>query len=527
MSVLPSLPPERLWAAVLVIGTYALFCLAVALREALRRRSAQRQAQALSAGTGAAILLAHASQTGFAEELATATAKLLSDGGARVTLKSLAEVTAADLAPTRQGAVRALFVVSTTGEGDAPDSARRFIRDVMVAQLDLSGLSFGVLALGDSQYARFCAFGRTLDGWLAHQGAAPLFDRVEVDDGDPAALRHWQGQVGLLAGVTDAPDWTRPRYGRWRLAQRRRLNPGGPGEAAFHIRLEALDGAAAWQAGDILEVGPRNDPAEIAALLARLGLDPAAPVVADDGATLAEALSWRRLPHDDTAPAAPASTPPVSPQALVEALPPLPHREYSIASLPADGGVELLVRAMRRPDGRLGLGSGWLTAHAAEGAEIAARVRTNRGFHAPEDDRPLILIGNGTGLAGLRAHLKARAAAPSSSLGRHRNWLVFGERTRAHDYFHRDEIEAWRTGGVLERLDLAFSRDQARKVYVQHLLMQAADTLRAWVADGAAIYVCGSLEGMSGEVHAALTSVLGAETLERLGDEGRYRRDVY
>lgn len=511
-----ALTPEarRLWAAGLVLGAYALFCLAVAWREVLRRRAARRAAQALAAGTGVGVLVVHASQTGFAEELALATARLLGDAGARVTLKSLAEVTGADLA----GTGRALFVASTTGEGDAPDAARRFIREVMSGELALGGLGYGVLALGDSSYAHFCAFGRTLDAWLAHQGATPLFDRVEVDDGDPAALRHWQAHVGLLAGVTDAPDWTRPRYGRWRLAERRRLNPGSPGDAAFHLRLEPLD-VATWEAGDILEVGPRNDPAEVAALLARLGLDPSAPVVAEEGATLAEVLSWRRLPHDGAAPATAA-------QALVDALQPLPHREYSIASLPADGGVELLVRAMRRADGRPGLGSGWLTAHAAEGAEIAARVRTNRAFHAPLDDRPLILIGNGTGLAGLRAHLKARAA-PSSHNGRRRNWLVFGERTAAHDYFHRDEIEAWRAGGVLERLDLAFSRDQDRKVYVQHRLMEAADALRAWVAEGAALYVCGSLEGMSGEVHAALVSVLGAETMERLADEGRYRRDVY
>lgn len=512
-----SLTPEarRLWTAGLVLGVYVLFCLAIALRETLRRRVTRRAAQALAAGTGASVLVVHASQTGFAEELAMATAKLLGDAGARVTLKSLAEVSATDLttAKNSEGA-RALFVVSTTGEGDAPDTARRFIRDVMTTEPALHGLSIGVLALGDRTYAQFCAFGRTLDAWLTRHGATPLFDRVEVDDGDPAALRHWQGHVGVLAGVTDAPDWTRPRYGRWRLAQRRRLNPGSPGDAAFHVRLEALE-AATWDAGDILEVGPRNDPAEVAALLARLGLDPSARVVAEEAATLAEALSWRRLPHDDAFAAA-------SPQALVDALPPLPHREYSIASLPADGGVELLVRAMTRADGKLGLGSGWLTAHAAEGAEIAARVRTNRAFHGPEDDRPLILIGNGTGLAGLRAHLKARDAA-----GRHRNWLVFGERTSAHDFFHRDEIEAWRARGVLARLDLAFSRDQDRKVYVQHRLMEAAEPLRAWVADGAAIYVCGSLEGMSGDVHAVLVAVLGAETMERLADEGRYRRDVY
>ncbi len=510
MSPFAALSSDRLSTAGLVLLAYLLFCLAIAWRETSRRRAARRESQALSAGTGAPVLIAHASQTGFAEELALATAKLLSDAGARVTLKSLAEVTAADLS----GGGRALFVVSTTGEGDAPDTARRFIRDVMSGEPDLHGLAHGVLALGDGGYARFCAFGRTLDAWLARRGATPLFDRVEVDDGDPAALRHWQAHVGVLAGVTDAPDWTRPRYGRWRLAERRRLNPGSPGDAAFHIRLEPVD-AATWQAGDILEIGPRNAPAEVAALLERLALSPAAPVTAEDGRTLAEVLSWRRLPHDGAAPAMTA-------QALVDALPPLPHREYSIASLPADGGAELLVRALRRADGKPGLGSGWLTAHAAPGDEIAARVRTNRAFHAPQDDRPLILIGNGAGLAGLRAHLKARSA-----LGRHRNWLAFGERTEAHDYFHRDEIEAWKAGGVLARLDLAFSRDQDRKVYVQHRLLEAADALRAWVADGAAIYVCGSLEGMSGDVHAALTAVLGAETMERLVDEGRYRRDVY
>jgi sulfite reductase (NADPH) flavoprotein alpha-component len=514
-----ALTPEarRLWSAGLVLGVYILFCLAIALREALRKRGARRAAQALAAGTGATVLVVHASQTGFAEELAMATAKLLGDAGARVTLKSLADITADDLAK----AGRALFVVSTTGEGDAPDTARRFIRDVMWRDVlsgepALAALSYGVLALGDSSYAHFCAFGRTLDAWLARHGAAPLFDRVEVDDGDPAALRHWQSHVGVLAGVTDAPDWTRPRYGRWRLAERRQLNAGGPGDAAFHIRLEALE-AATWEAGDILEVGPRNDPAEVAALIARLGLDASVLVLADEASTLADALSWRRLPHDDGFAGA-------SPQALIDALPPLPHREYSIASLPADGGVEL---AMKRADGKPGLGSGWLTAHAAEGAEIAARVRTNRAFHGPQADRPLILIGNGTGLAGLRAHLKARAAAPSSSLARHRNWLVFGERTSAHDYFHQGEIEAWRANGVLARVDLAFSRDQDRKVYVQHRLTEAAEPLRAWVADGAAIYVCGSLEGMSSDVHAVLTSVLGAETMERLADEGRYRRDVY
>ncbi len=149
-------------------------------------------------------------------------------------------------------------------------------------------------------------------------------------------------------------------------------------------------------------------------------------------------------------------------------------------------------------------------------------MRVNRSFHVPETTRPLILIGSGTGLAGLRAHLKARAAA-----GLRWNWLVFGERTAAHDYFHRAELEAWQASGLLDRLDLAFSRDQAERIYVQHRLRESADILRRWMANGAAIYVCGSLEGMSREVHAALVEILGVAALEHLTDEGRYRRDVY
>ncbi|HJV43429.1 sulfite reductase flavoprotein subunit alpha [Caulobacter sp.] len=504
MPDLSAFSPEirRLLAAGAVAGGYALFCGGIALRETWRRRVARRAAEALSQGAGEPVLVAYASQTGFAEELASATAEALSGAGVPVALRELSAVTAADLTGP------ALFVVSTTGEGDAPDSARAFIRDVMKDGVDLSGLRYGVLALGDSSYAHVCAFGRTLDAWLAHGGAQPLFDRVEVDDGDPAALRHWQGKLTVLTGVSHAPDWSRPAYGCWILTERQLLNPGSPGGEAWRVRLVPAD-SATWQAGDILEIGPRNAPAEVAALGAALGLP----------AEAAETLSGLRLPRE---PAAVEALRGLSASAIAARLTPLPHREYSIASLPSDGGVELIVRLMLDAEGRPGLGSGWLCRYAEIGGPIDARARTNRSFHGPDPARPMILIGAGTGLAGLRAHIKARIAA-----GAVRNWLVYGERTAAHDYFLGDEIEGWKASGVLERLDLAFSRDQAERVYVQHRLRAAADDLRQWVADGAAIYVCGSLEGMSRDVHAALVEVLGAETVERLTDEGRYRRDVY
>jgi sulfite reductase (NADPH) flavoprotein alpha-component len=504
---LSTLDPEtrRYTAAGAVALAWLSFCGLIAGREALRGRARRREAAALASGSGEPVLVAFASQTGFAEELAKATAKALTAGGAPVTLRELSAVTAADLT----AAGRALFVVSTTGEGDAPDPARAFIRDVMSAQPDLSTLRYGVLALGDATYTHLCAFGRSLDAWLAKHGASPLFDRVEVDNGDEAALRHWQSHLGVLTGVTDAPDWSRPSYGRWTLAERRLLNPGSPGGEAWHVRLEPLDGAVDWSAGDIVEIGPRNDPAEVAALAARLKLDDA----------MTQVLAGRRLPHE---PAAVDALIGLSDDALSERLTALPHREYSIASLPSDGGIELIVRLMPRADGKPGLGSGWLCRFAPLGGTIDARVRVNRSFHAPEGDAPLILIGAGTGLAGLRAHLKARAAK-----GQGRNWLLFGERTRAHDALHQDELTGWLSSGVLQRLDQAFSRDQAERVYVQHRLRAAADDVRTWVADGATILVCGSLEGMSREVHAALVDILGAEGLETLTDAGRYRRDVY
>jgi sulfite reductase (NADPH) flavoprotein alpha-component len=184
--------------------------------------------------------------------------------------------------------------------------------------------------------------------------------------------------------------------------------------------------------------------------------------------------------------------------------------------------VQLVVRRMLRPDGSPGIGSGWLCEHAMPGDEIALRLRSNPNFHAPDPGRPMILVGNGTGIAGLRAHLKARQSA-----GARRNWLLFGERNADRDFFFGAEVRDWQARGFIERLDLAFSRDQEQRIYVQHALQQAAGTLRQWVADGAAIYVCGSLAGMAPAVDVVLRFALGDATIEDMLANGRYRRDVY
>ncbi len=181
---------------------------------------------------------------------------------------------------------------------------------------------------------------------------------------------------------------------------------------------------------------------------------------------------------------------------------------------------------MTRPDGTPGLASGWLTRDLAPGAEVGMRIRTNRSFHGPDAATPLILIGNGTGLAGLRAHLKAREGQAHGGA-----WLMFGERTRAHDAFLDDELQAMQASGLLTRLDRVFSRDAGPNGeggrYVQAVVAEQAETLRDWLSRGATLMVCGSLEGMSKGVHEALEAVVGVEALRDLTETGRYRRDVY
>ena len=488
----------------IAIALYAAFCGWIAWRGRTPRIVA-------SADGSSPWRVIYASQTGFAQQLAERTVESLRHSGLAVKLRALGEVDGELLAT----AERALFVASTTGEGDPPDHAMGFVKRVMAQPADLPRTRYAVLALGDSEYEQFCAFGRELDEWLHRHGAQRLFDRVEVDNADPAALRHWQHHVGVLSGHTDQPDWTTPRYERWTLASRRLLNPGSVGGEAWHIELQAPDDtASAWQAGDIAEIGPRNAASDVAAFLERHALDGNRIVRHDDqDMPLAALLSRSRLP---------AAASGLDARGLAATLHVLPHREYSIASIPADGRLHLLVRLMHQDDGTPGIGSGWLCRHAMVGDGIDLRLRSNPNFHAPPATQPMLLIGNGTGLAGLRAHLKAREAA-----GATRNWLLFGERNAGADRLHGDELEAWQRRGVLERLDLVFSRDGHPQRYVQDALHANAEVVRAWVDQGAALYVCGSLEGMAPGVDAALNEILGPSRMTALADAGRYRRDVY
>lgn len=455
------------------------------------------------------ILVVWASQTGFALQLAERSADALRNAGLAVRLRSIEQLDAATLA----GSERAVFIASTTGEGDPPDHALPFLRRLMPATPSLAHLRYAVLALGDRSYDHFCAFGQQLDGWLRQHGAHALFDTVQVDNADPASLRHWQQLLGQLGGqASEQPDWSPADYQAWTLRQRTQLNPGSVGGPVHWLRLlPPAEGDARWQAGDIAEIGPRHAPETVDAWLATHGFDGTA--LLGDGQTLHQRLSRSHLPETEFE---------GDRDALVGALQPLPHREYSIASAMHDGTLDLVLRRQLRADGTPGIGSGWLCDVVPVGAIVDLRLRRNPGFHGVAAAVPLILIGNGTGIAGLRAHLHERVAA-----GAHRNWLLFGERNAAHDFHFADELQAMRQQGTLERLDAVFSRDGGEHRYVQHRLQAEAMQLRSWVDAGAAILVCGSLQGMAPAVDAVLEQVLGADGKEALLLAGRYRRDVY
>ncbi|WP_038616929.1 PepSY domain-containing protein [Pseudomonas alkylphenolica] len=481
-------------------------------RRKKRQVRAARSTLAPSNAQGHGWLIGFASQSGFAEQLAWQSAGQLQAAGLPVKVRSLAELTESDL----NQAERALFVVSTFGDGEAPDSARGFERKVLGQPWALGNLNYALLALGDRQYPHFCGFARRLQAWLGERGATSAFAPVEVDSADPTALQHWQQQLAQLTGSKPLAAWKAPEFSNWTLVERTLMNPGSQGSAVYLLGLKPQQ-PAQWQAGDLVEVLPRNSPQILEQFLRGLGLDGESAVQVDGlQESLLQALAGRQLPNSREHLVG------LHAQALIDALIPLAAREYSIASIASDGVLELIIRQERHPDGNLGLSSGWLTEYLPVQGSVNLRVRRNSGFQLPETSMPIILIGNGTGLAGLRSLLKARIAE-----GEQRNWLLFGERNRAHDLLCGDEMQGWLDSGDLQRLDLAFSRDQAEKVYVQDVLLQQGEELRRWVAAGACVYVCGSLQGMAAGVDAALKGILGDEALQQLIEDGRYRRDVY
>lgn len=503
----------RYFAACILIILYIIFCWLCWRRYNRTQRNLLKTdfATEKTSTTATDILVAYASQSGSAAVFASQTVLQLQDAGQDVSMLGLNQVTPALLEKTKT----LLIIASTYGEGEAPDNGNRFIARCLgkLPENSLQHLHVAILGLGDSSYQFFCGFAHKLHHELQHRGAMFLTDVIEVDQLDESALRHWQYYLGQISGKPHYTDWSKPAYQQWKIIRRECINIGSPGAAAYHIKLAPFDGDIAvheWYAGDVAEIGPANSEKAIQDFLQQLGRNTITSehLRYSNLAVDAQRLEELKLFDDSQIPAS---------------LPELPHREYSIASVPAEKTLDLLVRQVKFGPDHYGLGSGWLSVYAPLQQPIRLRIRHNTHFHSPTNGCPLILIGNGTGIAGLRAHLANPARAGT------RNWLMFGERTAAADTFFADDLEQWQQSGLLTRLDHVFSRDAqpGSPRYVQDLLLPNAQELQRWVAGGACIFVCGSLQGMAETVDNSLRTILGAEQLEMLADNRRYCRDVY
>ena len=464
---------ERYYLLASVLLVYALLCFLCARRYRTGRVEMVVKGKTPHTDEPAkpSFLVAYASQSGQAAALAQRSTAWL-DGQLDYQILPLNQVDNEVLNYTQQ----ALFVVSTYGDGEPPDNGQIFANRYLGTQanIDLSHLQFSVLALGDKLYQQFCAFGHKVQQGLSQLGAMPLSEPIEAcasQGYDPdKLLQQWQQRLNVpvtqpqqtIASVAIKQE----DFNQWQLHSRRHLNPGSPGAPVFQVCLLPTTGVANWQAGDLVEISLRTSNTSLSPVQVK--------------------------------------------------------RKYSIASLPQDGRLELVVRQHINQDGSLGAGSGWLTEHAPLGGDIRLRICQNPAFHGLESDRPMILIGSGTGLAGLRAHIKQRAQQAAQA-----TWLVFGERSPEYDDLFADEILSWQQTACLSRVDYAFSRHPEQPCYVQDRLYQYADELKKWIKSGAAIYVCGNRLGMAQGVDQALQTILGAESYQHICTQGLYRRDIY
>ena len=528
----------------------------------------------------------HGSETGNARALAEKTASEWAQAGLAARVLPMSEYKTAQLARERV----LLAIVSTHGEGDPPEPARGFFDFAFGKRAPkLDQTKFAVLALGDSSYEHFCRAGIDLDAQFEKLGASRLAPRVDCDVDFDAAAQKWRQQIsakisanGAVNGVAPvslsvvaapATDvFSRENPATATTVETVLLTAADESRQTWHIELQTPE-ALVFAPGDSLGVWPQNQPRLVARVAAALGFT-GDEEVSLDGET-ASASEWlsnrldlarvpprallaygqtraagagerkrgRRFPSGFEAAQRAASGrdwcdilrayPPVksNAQAVLASMRRIAPRLYSLANdretRPGEAHLLVSVSSYDGADGarRGGLCSSFLAGlRADEPARVYAQAAPQ--FHLPESGSPVVMIGAGTGVAPFRSFLEARESRGG------KNWLVFGERRRRDDFFYQREMLAWKKSGNLERLSVAFSRDGARKVYVQDRLREEAARLRLWILEGgAAIYVCGDERKMARDVDGALAEIFapegGSSFLSTLRRERRYCRDVY
>ena len=555
----------------------------------LAARPGARPAAAVEAS--ARLTVVYGSQTGNARRLAEQLARQAEGSGLGVRLLR------ADAYPLRELASEKLLyvVISTQGDGDPPDDARGFVEHLLGKRApQLPALRFAVLGLGDSSYPQFNATGRQIDARLEALGAQRLFARGEADLDVDTVATPWLSRAldaakeqlkstAPLASVTPlrpaavaASPWSREKPFAAEVLANQRLTGRGSHKDVRHVELSLEGSGLVYQPGDALGVWPDNPPALVDAVLATLRLDGNARVGAggqehplrdwlgrhreltrlsrpflqahaaragsreldavlqpENAAAFTGLLASQQL--IDLLQAHPADW---SADELVAALRPLAPRLYSIASAQSAVGPEAHLTLDHvqydAPGGQRWGAASHFIASAAEGALLPVFIESNDRFRLPRDgSRDIIMIGPGTGVAPFRGFVQERAATAASG----RNWLLFGNPHARHDFLYQLEWQQALRSGQLHRLDLAFSRDQADKVYVQHKLREQGRELHAWLESGAHLYVCGDATRMARDVEAALLDLIAThgghdadgakDYLARLQQQGRYARDVY
>ncbi|WP_058913500.1 NADPH-dependent assimilatory sulfite reductase flavoprotein subunit [Entomohabitans teleogrylli] len=537
------------------------------------------------------ITLISASQTGNARRVAEALRDDLLAAQLNVTL-----VNAGDYKFKQIAAEKLLIVVtSTQGEGEPPEEAvalHKFLFSKKAPQLN--NTAFAVFGLGDTSYEFFCQSGKDFDSRLAELGGERLLDRVDSDVEFQAAAQAWRERVvevlksrapaapaqavaaasGAVNEVHSSP-YSKEAPLSASLSVNQKITGRGSQKDVRHIEIDLGDSGLRYQPGDALGVWYQNDPALVKELVELLWLKGDEPVTVD-GKTLplAEALEWHFELTVNTANIVEnyatltrsesllpligdkaqlqhyAATTPIvdmvrfSPaqldaDALIALLRPLTPRLYSIASSQAevDSEVHITVGVVRydiegRP--RAGGASSFLAERVEEEGEVRVFIEHNDNFRLPANPQtPVIMIGPGTGIAPFRAFMQQRAADDAPG----KNWLFFGNPHFVEDFLYQVEWQRYVKDGILNRIDLAWSRDQKEKIYVQDKLREQGAELWRWINDGAHIYVCGDANRMAKDVEQALLDVIaeyGAmdaeaadEFLSELRVERRYQRDVY
>lgn len=524
------------------------------------------------------------SQTGTAEGLAKRAAKEAGKRGFAATVLDMAQTDAAKLASEKN----LLVIVSTYGEGEPPDSAKALHGALAGGSPpSLAQLQFSLCALGDTNYTQFCQCGKDFDTRLEKLGATRVAPRVDCDVDYEAPFTKWlDAALGAFgksqpldnasraevsaptnaAVAEEASGYTKQNPFPALLLTSRNLNAPGSGKQVHHVEFSLEGSGLVYEAGDALGVFAQNCPEHVHDVLTALGCDGEEAVPAPDGSTTSLRRALTEI-YDLGKPSAElvalyggnagqggtavalhhvvdvllaAAGVKVAPADFVRALKKLQPRLYSISSSPKAhaGQVHLTVGAVRyEKDGRprKGVCSTFLADRAQPGsARIGVFVHANKAFRPPANgDTPMIMAGPGTGIAPFRAFLHERAARGAKG----KNWLLFGDQRAATDFLYRDELNALQKAGTLTRLDTAFSRDQAEKIYVQHRMLEAARELYAWLEAGAHFYVCGDASRMAKDVDAALHQVIeraggktaaqAAEYVQVLKTAKRYARDVY